>query len=148
MTNFSRLAISGALISGVLLGGHALYFSSVSVALADALLFLAVVSGWSYLLSRANTGGAQLEPGGQAAQDTPLIHESNTFHVQFGKEVSNQLNSAHTELGNTQTILSEAISTLINTSPMVGPLLEISPEFTIIRNDNILIEGDYAGGTT
>ncbi|MDD5299691.1 MAG: methyl-accepting chemotaxis protein [Gallionella sp.] len=141
MTNFSRLAIIGALISGILLGGHALYFSSAGVALADALLFLAVVPCWSYLLNRAGTGQAQLEPDGQAAQDTPLIHESNTFHVQFGKEVSNQLNSAHTELGNTQTILSEAISTLISTFTTMAEEVRAQQALTLFITD-----GDAGSG--
>ena len=116
MTNFSRLALTGALISSILLGGHALYFGGVSAALADALLFLAIVSVWGYLLKRAAGGDEQAERAGLSAQgDTPIIHESNLFHVQLGKELANQLTSAHTELGNTQAILSDAISTLINT---------------------------------
>lgn len=116
MTNFFRLALTGALVSGVLLGGHALYFGGmVGIALADVLLFLVIVSGWSYLLkcatpSEERTGRAQLSAQG----DMPIIHESNTFHVQLGKELSSQLASAHAELGNTQDILSEAITKLID----------------------------------
>lgn len=118
MANFSRLASAGALISGVLLGGHALYFASVSIALADALLFLAIVFSWSYLLKGAAAGEkppGRAEPSAQG--DMPLIHESNTFHVQLGKELSSQLASAHTELGNTQAILGDAIAKWSITSP-------------------------------
>jgi methyl-accepting chemotaxis protein len=114
MTNSFRLNIIGASFSGILLGGHALYFSNTSVALSDALLFLLIIICWGYLLKQAETD--KVPSANELVEcDTPLIHESNAFHVQFGKEVSNQLNSAHTELGNTQTILSDAISTLINT---------------------------------
>ena len=58
MTNFSRLAIVGTLISGTLLGGHALYFSSADTTLADALLFLIFIPLWCYLLRRAPTSPA------------------------------------------------------------------------------------------
>jgi len=116
MTKSSRLTLAGALISGVLLGGHALYFGGMGITLADALVFLFIVSGWSYLLKRAASGEERSGRAELSAQgDTPIIHESNTFHVQLGKELSSQLASAHTELGNTQAILSDAISKLIDT---------------------------------
>ncbi|HEU0189178.1 MAG TPA: methyl-accepting chemotaxis protein [Gallionella sp.] len=115
MTNFFRLALAGALVSGVLLGGHALYFGGMSIVLADTLLFLVIVSGWSYLLKRVAIGEEQPGRAELSAQgDMPIIHESNTFHVQLGKELSHQLASAHTELGNTQVILSDAIAKLID----------------------------------
>ena len=145
MTNFSRLAIVGTLISGTLLGGHALYFSSTDTTLADALLFLIFIPLWCYLLSRASTGEAPLKNSESATQgDTPLIHESNTFHVQFGKEVSNQLNSAHTELGNTQTILSEAISTLINTFTTMAEEVRAQQALTLFITDG----GANSGGAS
>jgi methyl-accepting chemotaxis protein len=145
MTNFSRLAIIGTLISGILLGGHALYFSSADTTLADALLFLIFVPLWCYLLSRASTGETPPKTGELSAQgDTPLIHESNTFHVQFGKEVSNQLNSAHTELGNTQTILSEAISTLINTFTTMAEEVRAQQALTLFITDG----GADSGGAS
>ena len=144
MTKFFRLATIGTLISGVLLGGHALYFSTMNVALADGLLFLAVVSCWGYLLSRASLGEASRESDGLVAQDTSLIHESNTFHVQFGKEVSGQLNSAHTELGNTQTILSEAISTLIDTFTAMAEKVRTQQGLTMFITDG---DADGKGGS-
>ncbi|MFZ2301988.1 MAG: methyl-accepting chemotaxis protein [Gallionella sp.] len=142
MTNNSRLAIIGTLISGVLLGGHALYFSSAGVVLADALLFLVLVPFWCYLLSRTGNAEKPPETGGLAVQgDVPLIHESNSFHVQFGKEVSNQLNSAHTELGNTQTILSEAISTLVSTFTAMAGEVRAQQALTLFITD-----GDAGSG--
>lgn len=112
--NFFRLVLIGALVSGILLAGHAFYFGTASAVLADALLFLLIVACWGYLLKLANAGKETSGSQDQLIQnDLPIIHESNTFHVQFGKEVSSQLASAHTELGNTQTILSEAIAKLI-----------------------------------
>lgn len=106
----------GALISGALLAAHALYFQRIEVALANVLLFVVIVMSWGYLINQA---GGRNEPAARENQteqgDFPLIHDSNAFHVQLGKEVSRQLESAHTELGNTQTILSEAINTLVST---------------------------------
>ena len=116
MTNIFRQAVAGAALSGFALAGHALYFNTANVALADALLFLVIVALWSYLLKQLAAGGKTPAAQERSAQgDMPLIHESNAFHVQLGKELSSQLNSAHTELDNTQTILSDAISTLVRT---------------------------------
>lgn len=135
-TNFSRLALTGAMISGALLAGHAFYFDSVNVALADALLFLVIVICWSYLLKQANvrkeTSGSQ-EPS--TPGDAPIIHESNTFHVQFGKEVSNQLLSAHTELGNTQTILGDAINTLVTTFTTMAEEVRLQQSLALSISD-------------
>ena len=136
MKNFSRFAFTGALVSGILLGVHAFYLDNASVALADALLFLFMVICWSYLFKWVNTdevpsGSADLS----AQSDAPLIHESNTFHVQFGKEVSNQLNSAHTELGNTQAILGDAISTLINTFTAMAEEVRAQQALTVYISD-------------
>jgi len=113
MTNPSRLVVAGALVTAVLLGGHALYLGSMGGALADLLLFLGIVSCWGYLLARAGAKGPE---GGESSPqgDMPLIHESNSFHVQLGKELSSQLASAHTELGNTQAILGDAIAKLVD----------------------------------
>ncbi len=102
------------MVSAVLLGGHALYFGGTSIALADALLFLVIVPGWSYLLKRVAAGEEPPRAELSAQDDMPIIHESNMFHVQLGKELSSQLSSAHTELGNTQAILSDAIAKLVD----------------------------------
>ena len=109
-------------MSGMLLGGHALYSGSMDIALIDAVIFLGVLAllmivlSWRFLLEQTGNGK---ETSGcaefQAQGDMPIIHESTAFHVQLGKELSGQLASAHTELGNTQAILGDAISTLINT---------------------------------
>ncbi len=133
MTNFSRLALTGALVSGILLGGHALYFGSV---LADVLLFLVIVAAWSYLLKRAAGGEEQPDRSEVPAQgDTPLIHESNTFHVQLGNELSSQLASAHTELGNTQTILSDAIAKLVDTFTAMADEVRAQQALTLFITD-------------
>jgi methyl-accepting chemotaxis protein len=144
MTNYSRLAIIGSSISGILLGGHALYFGGMGIVLADALLFAIIVASWSILLKRASdsTGeGSKSHAELEAQGDKPLIHESNMFHVQFGKEVSNQLNSAHTELGNTQTILSEAISTLISTFTAMAEDVRAQQALTLF-----ITNGDTSSG--
>ena len=115
MKILSRPAIIGVLISGILLGGHALYFNSTSVAVADGLLFLLLAVCWIYLLNQTNTGRkSSFSTGASTADDLLFIQESNAFHVQLGHEMSDQLNSAHTELGNTQAILSDAIVKLVS----------------------------------
>jgi len=92
---------------------HALYFSTLAVAVADALLYIAIMFSLVYLLNRASDkqgGGAeQSEP----QLDAAVLQESKAFHAQLGREVSNQLTLANTELGNTQAILSDAIAKLV-----------------------------------
>lgn len=106
MKNYSRLALVGALVCGVLLGGDALlYFNNARYLLADALLFLALVVCLGYLLK-------QSEDSNKAADSS--LQESSAFHVQLGNEIAEQLSSAHTELGNTQAILSDAIGKLVS----------------------------------
>lgn len=106
MKNYSRLALIGALVCGVLLGGDALlYLNNVRYLLADALVFLALVVCLGYLLKQADDS--------HKAADSSL-QESSAFHVQLGNEIAEQLSSAHTELGNTQAILSDAIGKLVS----------------------------------
>ncbi|MES1981825.1 MAG: methyl-accepting chemotaxis protein [Pseudomonadota bacterium] len=107
---FSRLVFTGALMTGVLLIAHALFFNSVGIALANALLFPAIVVCWGYVLRQA---GIREEPVLPVAEDTPVIQQSNTFHVQLGTGISSQLNSAYAELDKTQAILSDAIGKLV-----------------------------------
>ena len=115
MKNFSRSVWIGALVSGVLLAGHALYFDSATVALADGLVFLGVVLCWSYLLKQCSTPPqTTAKPDAPTPDNLQFIQESNAFHVQLGHEMSDQLHSAHTELGNTQAILSDAIVKLVS----------------------------------
>lgn len=118
--NFSGVAWSGALVSGALLGGHALYFSSAAVALADALLFILLMLSWGYLLKQAEAKSLRQDEVSGQESDIALIQESKMFHSQFGKEVSSQLGLAHTELSNTQVILSEAIGKLVANFTAMG----------------------------
>lgn len=115
MNIFSTPVLIGTLISGLLLAAHALYFNNASVAVADGLLFLILVVCWSYLFGQIK--GREVKPSRTQANkpdDHQFIQESNAFHVQLGNEMSDQLNSAHTELGNTQAILSDAIVKLVS----------------------------------
>ena len=115
MKNFPRLAWTGALLSGVLLAVHALYFYNPAVAVADGLLFLGIVAIWCYLLQQAGTPHQEAAKSDKTSQnDLQFIQESNAFHEQLGHEMSDQLHSAHTELGNTQAILSDAIVKLVS----------------------------------
>ena len=113
MRKFSRLLLAGALTSAVLLGGHAFYFGSLEIALADALLWVCAVVCWGYLLKLASLN--QVATSAARLDDTQVLHASDDFHRQLGRAVSDQLLSAHTEMANTQAILSEAINTLVAT---------------------------------
>ncbi|MDX8380285.1 MAG: methyl-accepting chemotaxis protein [Gallionella sp.] len=115
ISKFTRLILIGALFSAVLLAGHALYFDNLNVVIADAALWFGSVLCWGVLLKQAMKQSEKHSSQTQQQDEASLIHESNDFHVQFGKEVSRQLASAHTEMANTQAILSEAIATLIST---------------------------------
>ena len=112
--NYSRLAAAGALISGILLGGDVtLYLHNSRYLLADVLMFLTLLVCLGYLVRQAgenfkNTSDS-LSSSGHA-----FLQESSAFHVQLGNEISEQLSSAHTELGNTQAILNDAISKLVS----------------------------------
>ncbi|MBI3481164.1 MAG: chemotaxis protein [Nitrosomonadales bacterium] len=137
-----RLAFSGTLLIGVLLCGHALYFSSIEIVLADALLFLAIEVAWVYLLKQAVSGdknGNNPELAMQA--DAPLIHQSNTFHVQLGKEVFSQLASAHTELGNTQAILGDAIAKLVENFTAMAEEVRAQQALTINMSNGNMGDG-------
>jgi hypothetical protein len=115
MKIFSRSALIGFLISGILLAGHALYFGKMDVALADGLVFLLIVACWGYLLNQIEVNHKALgHQDASASGDRLFIQESSAFHVQLGNEMSDQLSSAHTELGNTQAILSDAIVKLVS----------------------------------
>lgn len=109
MRNYSRLAMFGVIVSSILLGGDALLFvSNLQYMLADLLLFLSLLACLSYLLMQLNQSKDQSLSGGR------FIQESNDFHVQLGNEISDQLASANSELGNTQVILSDAITKLVS----------------------------------
>jgi methyl-accepting chemotaxis protein len=114
-SNISGHFIAGAIVTGVLFCGHALYFKTVEVVLADFLLFILLMLSWGYLIKRIDSrikSQSQADLLQQQTEST-LINESNAFHAQLGKEISNQINQANTELGNTQAILSDAIAKLV-----------------------------------
>lgn len=114
-SKINRVTMIGAVISAVFLGGHAYYLGSQNAALADALLWLCIVVCWAMLLRQTYAGQEQVAAVSSDHLESALIHESNDFHVQLGREVSGQLLSADTEMSNTQSILSDAIGNLVNT---------------------------------
>jgi hypothetical protein len=114
MNNFTRLAFIGALVSGLLLGADALYSGTVNAYLGNALLFLALLVCVIYLRNRAIKYQAERVPDASAQNGEKYIKESSAFHAQLGTEIAEQLSSAHTELGNTQAILSDAIGKLVS----------------------------------
>ncbi len=114
-SNNDKLIFSGALLSGVLLVAHALYFDTLSSFLADLLLFALLALGWRYLVIRWEAARQAQKPEEQeeTTAEQLIIQETNAFHAQLGKEVANQITQAHTELSNTQAILSDAIAKLV-----------------------------------
>lgn len=108
MKNYSRLAMVGVLLSSVLLAGDVLlYLNDLKYLLADVLLLLTLLTCLGYLLK-------QVYLTKDHPQDSRFIGESSAFHAQLGHEISDQLSSAHTELGNTQAILTDAIAKLVS----------------------------------
>lgn len=108
MNNYTRLAMIGVVISSVMLGGDALLFYYTSTyLLADVVLFLCLLVCLGYLFKQTSASEDQQTPG-------RILEESSAFHAQLGNEISGQLSSAHTELGNTQAILSDAIVKLVS----------------------------------
>jgi hypothetical protein len=105
MKNYSRIALIGTLVCGILLGSDALYFNNVNIYLADTLAFLSLAACSGYLLKLAHETNKTADSS---------LQESSAFHVQLGTEIADQLSSAHTELGNTQAILSDAIGKLVS----------------------------------
>lgn len=115
MKNITRLAFIGALVSAVLLGASALYFDTGIAYFADALIFSALLACVIYLRNRASENKRAAEGTDLSAQGgEQFIQESSAFHKQLGTEIAEQLSSAHTELGNTQAILSDAIGKLVS----------------------------------
>ena len=108
MNNYTRLAMIGAVVSSILLTGDVLlfYFTSTYL-LADLVLCLCLLVCLGYLIKQITMNRDLQIP-------RRFLEESSAFHAQLGNEISGQLSSAHTELGNTQAILSDAIGKLVS----------------------------------
>lgn len=143
MRKFSRLLLAGALASAVLLGGHAYYFASLEITLTDALLWVCAVVCWGYLLKLASS--SQVAANAARPNDMEMLHASHDFHQQLGRAVSNQLLSAHTEMANTQAILSEAINTLVATFTSMAEEVRMQQSLVISITGG---EDDNASGST
>jgi len=108
MKNYTQLSMIGVIVSSILLAGDALLFYYTSTyLLADLLLFLCLLVCLGYLIKQITINRDQQIPG-------RFFEETSAFHAQLGNEISGQLSSAHTELGNTQAILSDAIGKLVS----------------------------------
>jgi methyl-accepting chemotaxis protein len=105
MKNYSLLAMLGILVSGVVLSADALYFDSMNMYLSNALVFMALMACSGYLLKLVHDGNKTVDSS---------FEKTSAFHVQLGTEIAGQLSSAHTELSNTQAILSDAIGKLVS----------------------------------
>lgn len=109
MKDYSNLAIFGVIASSIFLGGDVLlYLNDIQYLLADGLLFSSLLVCSGYLLMQVKHSKNQSLSGGS------FIQKSTAFHAQLGNEISDQLNSANTELGNTQVILNDAITKLVS----------------------------------
>ena len=106
MKDYSRIALVGALTGGFLLACDTLlYLNNKVYLLADLLLFLALAACLTYLFKHVAESHKTADSS---------LRKSSAFHVQLGNEIAEQLSSAHTELGNTQAILSDAIGKLVS----------------------------------
>jgi len=106
MRNYSRSAMVVSVLGSIFLAGDAiLFFNDMSFLLGDIFLLVVVILSILYLLKQA-------EDTHTSANSS--LHESSAFHSQLGTEIAVQLSSAHTELGNTQAILSDAIGKLVS----------------------------------
>ena len=114
MNNITLWAFIGALVSGVLLGADALVSGTVNAYLANALIFLVLLACVTYLRNRASKNQSEAGAISSVQGGDRYIKESSAFHAQLGTEIAEQLSSAHTELGNTQAILSDAIGKLVS----------------------------------
>jgi hypothetical protein len=114
MKNHSRVvSVCALIISGVLLVGDVtLFLNNSSYLLLDALLLLALMVCLGYLFKQAGENAKRADSTPSGGQE--FLLESSAFHVQLGNEISEQLSSAHTELGNTQAILNDAIAKLVS----------------------------------
>ena len=95
----------GILVCGAVLSANALYSNSVNMYLATALAFTILVACSIYLFKLAHESNKTVDSS---------LEKTSAFHVQLGTEIADQLSSAHTELGNTQAILSDAIGKLVS----------------------------------
>jgi methyl-accepting chemotaxis protein len=136
-----RLAATGTLFSGILLAGHAFYFRGADIYFWNGVLFVAVAACWSYLLARAGKVAGKQKPSSAVPADTSVVHESNAFHAELGKNLSNQLSVAHTELGNTQAILGDAIAKLVENFTAMAAEVRAQQALTLY-----ISEGETASG--
>jgi methyl-accepting chemotaxis protein len=121
MKNYSRLAMIGILISGLVLSADAIYFNNVSMYLSNAVLFAALMACSAYLLKQAHENNRAIDSS---------LEKTSAFHVQLGTEIADQLSSAHTELGNTQAILSDAIGKLVSNFILISDGVRVLSEHT------------------
>ena len=116
MKSHSQIVYIGGLFTAALLCLHVTMFFSFEMVVANTLLLFVLVIGWAFLLKRmSKNANVESRPEGSVGNATGrYIKESNAFHVQLGSEISDQLTSANTELGNTQVILNDAITKLVS----------------------------------
>lgn len=136
----TKFGLTGMLVLGGLFGLHALYLGTVSAVVADVLLYIVSILGLPYLLKPMS--GEQESRVAQPEQSvgSKVLDESKAFHAQLGREVSNQLTLANTELGNTQTILSDAIAKLVDNFTAMAS--EVKSQQTM----SLFISGEDTGG--
>lgn len=137
-----RLAVVGTLFSGALLAAHAYHFDSPDIYAADGLVFVAIAACWIYLITRAQWNANKSEREASVPEVcVSIIGETNEFHSELGKNLSNQLSAAHTELGNTQAILSDAIAKLVDNFTAMAEEVRAQQALTLF-----ISEGDVASG--
>ena len=134
--NTLRTVLIGTLLSTLAFGLHVLYLNSLPVILADAALLFFIVGTWGLLLKQATSAKQTPKSKDNESQSIePFIRESNAFHMQLGKEASNQINSAHTELANTKAILSDAIAKLVENFTSMAQEIHAQQALTLFISD-------------
>jgi len=128
MKNYSYLAMIGILVCGVVLSADALYFNNMNMYLSNVLVFAALVACSGYLLKQAHESNKNVDSS---------LERTSAFHVQLGTEIADQLSSAHTELGNTQAILSDAIGKLVSNFILISDGVRELAEHTNVFSKQI-----------
>lgn len=132
--NYPRI-FSGILISALLLAIHGWYVASENVWLGNVVLWVIFILLWvgvhSSSKTDAVTGEKADERSGGLEGGAGLVHDTVQFHTEIGREFTNQLTSAHTELANTQAILSDAIAKLVDTFTSMAKEVRAQQELTL-----------------
>lgn len=134
--NFTRTALIGAVLTAAMLAAHAWYFQLAERMVGDVLLFVGLLGAWLLLFKLNLRSGAQVNASELLERDAvKVVEDSNAFHAELGRAIDDQLSQAHTELGNTQAILSDAIGKLVANFTAMADELRTQQAMTLFISD-------------